>query len=63
MPQPSTPSTLPHRLRRKITAYVALTKPRVIELLLVITAPVMILAAQGGSATSGSFSRRSSAAR
>ncbi|TPW76266.1 heme o synthase [Schumannella soli] len=34
-------------VRRKIKAYVALTKPRVIELLLVTTAPVMILAAQG----------------
>lgn len=34
-------------LRRTIAAYVALTKPRVIELLLVTTAPVMILAAQG----------------
>jgi heme o synthase len=32
---------------RKIAAYVALTKPRVIELLLVTTAPVMVLAAQG----------------
>jgi protoheme IX farnesyltransferase len=32
---------------RKLKAYVALTKPRVIELLLVTTAPVMILA-QGG---------------
>ena len=32
---------------RKVKAYVALTKPRVIELLLVTTAPVMILAAQG----------------
>src|SRR3954471_13422302 len=32
---------------RKITAYVALTKPRVIELLLVTTAPVMVLAAGG----------------
>jgi protoheme IX farnesyltransferase len=31
-------------LRRKAAAYVALTKPRVIELLLVTTAPVMILA-------------------
>ena len=30
---------------RKVTAYVALTKPRVIELLLVTTAPVMVLAA------------------
>jgi protoheme IX farnesyltransferase len=34
-------------LRRTIAAYVALTKPRVIELLLITTAPVMILAAQG----------------
>jgi protoheme IX farnesyltransferase len=32
---------------RKISAYVALTKPRVIELLLVTTAPVMVLAAKG----------------
>jgi protoheme IX farnesyltransferase len=32
---------------RKISAYVALTKPRVIELLLVTTAPVMVLAAGG----------------
>jgi protoheme IX farnesyltransferase len=35
------------RLARKAGAYVALTKPRVIELLLVTTAPVMVLAAQG----------------
>ena len=33
------------RVLRKIAAYVALTKPRVIELLLVTTAPVMVLAA------------------
>jgi protoheme IX farnesyltransferase len=33
--------------RRKALAYVALTKPRVIELLLVTTAPVMVLAANG----------------
>jgi len=32
---------------RKIAAYLALTKPRVIELLLVTTAPVMVLAAEG----------------
>jgi heme o synthase len=32
---------------RKLKAYLALTKPRVIELLLVTTAPVMILAARG----------------
>lgn len=35
------------RVLRKIAAYVALTKPRVIELLLVTTAPVMVLAARG----------------
>jgi protoheme IX farnesyltransferase len=35
------------RLRRKAKAYLSLTKPRVVELLLVTTAPVMILAAQG----------------
>src|SRR6188768_2785706 len=34
-------------IKRTVRAYVALTKPRVIELLLVTTAPVMILA-QGG---------------
>lgn len=32
---------------RKLKGYVALTKPRVVELLLVTTAPVMILAARG----------------
>jgi heme o synthase len=32
---------------RKARAYFALTKPRIIELLLVTTAPVMILAADG----------------
>ncbi|GLJ62356.1 MULTISPECIES: heme o synthase [Microbacterium] len=35
------------RLGRKIRAYVALTKPRVLELLLVSTVPVMFLAANG----------------
>ncbi|MEN9621187.1 MAG: polyprenyltransferase [Actinomycetota bacterium] len=39
--------TRPRSIRRTISAYVALTKPRVIELLLVTTAPVMILAADG----------------
>jgi len=34
-------------IRRKALAYIALTKPRVIELLLVTTAPVMVLAANG----------------
>ena len=33
--------------RRKLSAYLALTKPRVIELLLVVTAPTMILAQNG----------------
>ena len=32
---------------RKVKAYVALTKPRVVELLLVTTVPTMILAANG----------------
>lgn len=40
-------TTRPRGFRRTIAAYVALTKPRVIELLLVTTAPVMILAADG----------------
>jgi protoheme IX farnesyltransferase len=34
-------------VRRKLAAYLALTKPRVVELLLVTTAPVMVLAARG----------------
>jgi protoheme IX farnesyltransferase len=34
-------------LRRTVGAYLALTKPRVIELLLITTAPVMVLAADG----------------
>src|SRR6188768_3917804 len=37
----------PHSLGRTIRAYIALTKPRVLELLLVTTVPVMILA-EGG---------------
>jgi protoheme IX farnesyltransferase len=37
----------PIGLKRKTLAYVALTKPRVMELLLVTTIPVMILAAHG----------------
>lgn len=36
-----------HLIRRKAKAYFALTKPRVIELLLVVTVPTMILAQQG----------------
>ncbi|SDK17039.1 protoheme IX farnesyltransferase [Cryobacterium sp. Sr8] len=37
----------PRTIRRTLKAYVALTKPRIIELLLVVTAPTMILAAGG----------------
>ena len=47
----STPSTASDRPRStlavKASAYVALTKPRVIELLLVTSLPVMFLAADG----------------
>jgi protoheme IX farnesyltransferase len=38
---------LPSPMRRRIGSYVALTKPRIIELLLVTTLPAMILAAHG----------------
>ena len=38
-------------LRQKISAYVALTKPRIIELLLVTTVPAMVLAAGGWPST------------
>ena len=41
------PGTLGARALRKLGGFVALTKPRVVELLLVTTAPVMILAARG----------------
>ena len=46
---PPTPASKQRRsgVGRKLSAYVALTKPRVIELLLVTTAPVMILAERG----------------
>lgn len=42
-------SVAPERslLRRKVAAYVSLTKPRIIELLLVTTLPTMFLAAKG----------------
>lgn len=43
----TTPATRTARVRRVLSAYLALTKPRVIELLLVTTLPTMILA-QGG---------------
>ena len=35
------------KLRRKVAAYISLTKPRIIELLLVTTLPTMFLAAGG----------------
>jgi len=41
------PTSGPAGIVRTAKAYLALTKPRVIELLLVTTAPVMVLAAQG----------------
>jgi len=41
------PATARVGILRKTKAYIALTKPRVIELLLVTTAPVMVLAARG----------------
>ncbi|MBK0417990.1 protoheme IX farnesyltransferase [Leucobacter sp. CSA1] len=49
---PAAPSSLPaapkaKSLGRTVKAYVALTKPRVMELLLVVTVPAMILAQQG----------------
>ncbi|GAA1480730.1 heme o synthase [Gordonia sinesedis] len=42
-PKPS----LPHRVQATVMAYIALTKPRVIELLLVATIPVMLQADRG----------------
>jgi heme o synthase len=44
---PARPSASGPGLRRTVGAYVALTKPRIIELLLVTTVPTMILAADG----------------
>ena len=41
------PTRRPGRVRTKVGAYVALTKPRIIELLLVTTVPAMMLAAEG----------------
>ncbi len=37
----------PHRIQDSVRAYVALTKPRIIELLLVTTIPAMVLAQRG----------------
>ncbi|GAA4851837.1 heme o synthase [Luteimicrobium xylanilyticum] len=44
---PSDPSTRWGRARHRVGSYVALTKPRIIELLLVTTVPTMILADRG----------------
>lgn len=41
------PSRLPSRVRGTVLAYLALTKPRVIELLLVTAIPAMLLAQRG----------------
>jgi protoheme IX farnesyltransferase len=41
------PPSTPRTFRRMARAYLSLTKPRVVELLLVVTAPTMILAEQG----------------
>ena len=44
-PAPPAPPTRSGRVRTNVAAYVALTKPRIIELLLVTTVPTMVLAA------------------
>jgi protoheme IX farnesyltransferase len=44
---PGVPAVAPTGLRGTVGAYVALTKPRIIELLLVTTVPTMVLAEQG----------------
>ena len=41
------PSRVPSRIRATVLAYLALTKPRVIELLLVTAIPAMLLAHRG----------------
>ena len=43
--------TTPAGFRARIAAYVALTKPRIIELLLITTVPAMVLAAEGWPST------------
>ncbi|WP_299572787.1 heme o synthase [uncultured Williamsia sp.] len=45
--EPGTPASPARRGRDLVLAYIALTKPRVIELLLVATVPVMLLADRG----------------
>ena len=47
VPQGSGKQSVPRRVRDTVLAYVALTKPRVIELLLVATIPVMLQADRG----------------
>ncbi|MBD0021292.1 MAG: protoheme IX farnesyltransferase [Gordonia sp.] len=47
VPQGSDRPSLPRRVRDTVLAYIALTKPRVIELLLVATIPVMLQADRG----------------
>ena len=37
----------PQTRRETLAAYIALTKPRIVELLLITTVPAMLLAAQG----------------
>ncbi|SHH03723.1 heme o synthase [Streptoalloteichus hindustanus] len=44
---PSAPTGVPARGGEKVRAYLALTKPRIIRLLLVTTVPAMLLAARG----------------
>jgi heme o synthase len=44
-------SPAPPSLSRRVAAYVALTKPRIIELLLVTTVPTMVVAAKGWPST------------
>jgi protoheme IX farnesyltransferase len=46
-PPPGAPERSSTTLRDRVSAYVALTKPRIIELLLVTTIPAMFLAARG----------------
>jgi protoheme IX farnesyltransferase len=46
-PPASSDARQPSTLRERVSAYIALTKPRIIELLLVTTVPAMFLAARG----------------
>ena len=46
-PAISSPTSIGAKLATTVGAYVALTKPRIIELLLVTTVPVMVVADQG----------------